>query len=150
MHSGSFIANTPITELDDFRKEVRGKINSKFDQPKQILYQPKTSNLGQLQQILRSSISPKSPKNNALHKSQNSSPQQHKSPGRLSFQRSSLDLSKPTQNILYPKKQLQDILPLNKIIELQRAIKNYNHPTNSSYFLELKKLAKVVLRETQG
>jgi len=31
MHSGSFIANTPITELDDFRKEVRGKINSKFD-----------------------------------------------------------------------------------------------------------------------
>ncbi|CAD8050980.1 unnamed protein product [Paramecium sonneborni] len=150
MHSGSFIANSPITELDDFRKEVRSKINGKLDQPKHILYQAKNSNLGQLQQILRQSISPKSPKNNGLHKSQNSSPQIHKSPGRLSFQRSSLDLSKPTQNILHPKKQLQDILPLNKIIELQRAIKNYNHPTNSSYFLELKKLAKVVLRETQG
>ncbi|CAK72203.1 unnamed protein product (macronuclear) [Paramecium tetraurelia] len=156
MHSGSFIANTPTYELDDFRKEVRGKINSKFDQPKHILYQPKTSNLEQLQQILRSSISPKSPKNNPLHKSQNSSPQAHKSPGRLSFQRSSLDLSKPTQK--------QQITTMKYIIskktiaryiatEQDHRIAESNQKSQSSYqyyFLELKKLAKVVLRETQG
>lgn len=32
MHS--FITNTPITELDNFRREVRGKINHKIDTSK--------------------------------------------------------------------------------------------------------------------
>ncbi|CAD8049967.1 unnamed protein product [Paramecium primaurelia] len=145
MHQGSFISNTPIGQLDDFRKEVRGKMNHMIDQPKQIY--TKSSNL---QQLLRHSISPKQPKNHELNKSQDSSNQYNQISSRLSFQRSSLDLGKPTQNILYPKIQLQDILPLNKILELQRAINNYNYPTNNNYFIELKKLAKIVLRETQG
>ncbi|CAK90758.1 unnamed protein product (macronuclear) [Paramecium tetraurelia] len=145
MHQGSFITNTPLEQLDDFRKEVRGKMNHMIDQPKKVYSQ--SSNL---QQLLRQSISPKQVKNYELNKSQDPPHHINQISSRLSFQRSSLDLGKPTQNILYPKKQLQDILPLNKILELQRAINNYNHPTNNSYFIELKKLAKIVLRETQG
>ncbi|CAD8052150.1 unnamed protein product [Paramecium sonneborni] len=144
MHQGQYIKNSPLGQLEDFRKEVKTKINKKNDPSKQLSFQ--TNNSSTLSQLLRQRIIPK--QNNELNKSQESSRQQLSS--RLSFQRSSLDLGKPTQNILYPKIQLQDIIPLNKILELQRAMNNYDHPTNNNYFIELKKLAKIVLRETQG
>ncbi|CAD8048515.1 unnamed protein product [Paramecium sonneborni] len=146
MQQGSYIYNSPLGQLDDFRKEVRAKINHKHEQPKQFSFQQ--NNTSTIQQLLRQSIPSK--QNNELNKSQESSLSLHQKSGRLSFQRSSLDLGKPTQNILYPKIQLQDILPLNKILELQRAMNNYDYPTNNNYFIELKKLAKIVLRETQG
>lgn len=62
MHSGSFIAsNSQIQQLDEFRRDVREKVYSRFENSKNVLQQAKDTQLNFYQSILRRSISPKSP-----------------------------------------------------------------------------------------
>ncbi|CAD8102069.1 unnamed protein product [Paramecium primaurelia] len=148
MHQGSFIlSNQKFAELDMFRKDVREKFNSKFDNQKTVLQKAKESQLNPYQSIFRNSQSPKAQKN-----SQQQSPIRIKqyskhSPGRLSFQRSSIEVGNVNSSLNIPKKTLNEIVAVEIIQDLARALKGQSYAATDLYMQELRKLSKMVLNE---
>ncbi|KAM3131644.1 hypothetical protein pb186bvf_016308 [Paramecium bursaria] len=151
MNQGSFIQhNHQLKQLDEFRRDVREKVYSKFESQKNVLAQASqvTSSSSIIHSMLRNSISPKSPRQSHVSDYKQPSPLIGKNtPPRLSFQRSSLDVGRNSQQLTYPKKNLQDVIPVNRIIDLQKTIKSLNYQASESYMNELKKLARIVLKE---
>ncbi|CAD8173817.1 unnamed protein product [Paramecium pentaurelia] len=148
MHQGSFILNNQkYADLNIFRKDVREKFTSKFDNQKTVLQKAKEQQWNPLQSNFRNSQSPNAQKN-----SQQQSPIKIKqyskhSPGRLSFQRSNINIGNVNSSLNIPKKTLNEIVAVEKIQDLARALKGQSYSSTDQYMQELRKLSKMILNE---
>ncbi|CAK74690.1 unnamed protein product (macronuclear) [Paramecium tetraurelia] len=151
MQQSSFmLSNQQYGSMQQLRKDVKDQLFTRFQNQKNPIQQVKEKGIITWKPLAKTTQSPKSPRTQQVTPQQ--SPLRAKqyskhSPGRLSFQRSSLELNAVNSSLMIPKKTLNEIVPVEKIQHLVQSLRSQNYGASDLYMQELRKLSILVLNE---
>ncbi|CAD8065329.1 unnamed protein product [Paramecium primaurelia] len=151
MQQSSFIQNNQqYGSMQLLRKDVKDQLFTRFQNQKNTIKQVKEKAMITWKPLVKANQSPKSPRTQQVTPQQ--SPLRVKqyskhSPGRLSFQKSSLELNSVNSSLMIPKKTLNEIVPVEKIQDLVQSLKSQNYGASDLYMQELRKLSILIQNE---